>query len=128
MPLVQAWDVPDLVAALRRHAAARRERANIAWVLISRVNTGPEEAAELARLFKGSRVRLSVIDVNDPDGRFRKPDEEERNRFLAALDERGIAFVRRFSGGERIHAACGLLASVTHGGEPLPPPADPGPW
>ena len=32
--------------------------------------TRAEEARELARLFAGVKVRLSVIDVNDPTGRF----------------------------------------------------------
>ena len=41
---------------------------NLAWVLISGYNTGREEASELARLFRGVSVRLSIIDVNDPAG------------------------------------------------------------
>jgi 23S rRNA (adenine2503-C2)-methyltransferase len=126
MPAARGTAVADLMAAMRRLARARRKRVNLAWVLISGVNTGPEEAAELARLLEGMRARLSLIDVNDPDGRFRRPDDAERGRFLNALDEHGIAFVRRYSGGESIHAACGLLASETRGGEELAAPPESG--
>ncbi len=45
-------------------------------------------------------------------------DDAERGRFLDALRARGIAFVRRYSGGPDIHAACGMLASTARGGRP----------
>ena len=96
---------------------------NVAWVLISGFNTGPEEARELARLFQGVPVRLSIIDVNDPAGGFARATDEERGRFLSALAENGLGFVRRYSGGPDIDAACGMLASRTRGGEAHVPPA-----
>jgi len=111
--------VPELAAAMKRHAARRGGPVNLAWVLMSGVNTGPEEARELGRLFRGARVRISVIDVNDPTGEFRRADDSERSRFLQALSDEGLAFVRRYSGGPDIHAACGMLASVTRGGRAI---------
>ena len=119
VPLAQRYDVAALAGAMRRHAAARGGPVSLAWVLMSGVNSGAEEARELARLFAGVRVRLSVIDVNDHTGRFRRADDEERGRFLSALAENGIGFVRRYSGGPDIHAACGMLSSRTRGGEAL---------
>jgi 23S rRNA (adenine2503-C2)-methyltransferase len=106
--------------AMRRHAARHGGPVNLAWVLLSGVNTGREEAQALGRLFRGVRVRLSVIDVNDPEGRFVRAGDEERGRFLSALAEEGIGFVRRYSGGPDIHAACGMLAARARGGEALP--------
>lgn len=117
IPAARAYAVAELAAAMRRHAAARGGPANLAWVLMAGVNTQPEEAGELRRLFPDVAVRLSVIDVNDPTGRFRRADDAERGRFLAALAENGISFVRRYSGGPDIHAACGMLASSAHGGQ-----------
>jgi len=116
MPAGRAHGVPELAAAMTRHARARRDRVSLSWVLISGFNTGPEEARELGRLFRGVPVRLSVIDVNDPSGRFAPPSDEERGRFLSALAAEGIAFRRRYSGGPDIHAACGLLASRRRAG------------
>jgi 23S rRNA (adenine2503-C2)-methyltransferase len=119
MPVGQRYAVEDLAAAMRRHGAARRAYVHLAWVLMAGVNTGPEEAEALSRLFAGARVRLSLIDVNDPTGRFRPPDAHERGRFLSALAERRIPFVRRYSGGPDIHAACGMLAGSAQGGTPV---------
>jgi 23S rRNA (adenine2503-C2)-methyltransferase len=123
VPITARYGVAALASAMRRLAAASGGPVNLAWVLISGYNTGPEEARELARLFRGVRVRLSVIDVNDPASGFRRADDLERGRFLSALAENGIGFVRRYSGGPDIDAACGLLASRTRGGRPHLEPA-----
>jgi 23S rRNA (adenine2503-C2)-methyltransferase len=116
VPLTARYGVPELAAAMRRHAKVRGGTVNLAWVLISGFNTGEDEAHELGRLFRGVPVRLSVIDVNDPtEAHLRAPDEERR-RFLSAIADNGIGFMRRYSGGADIHAACGMLASRTRGG------------
>jgi 23S rRNA (adenine2503-C2)-methyltransferase len=117
VPLTTRYDVAELAAAMRRHAAARGGPVHLAWVLIAGFNTGADEARELSRLFRGVAVRLSVIDVNDPSERYRRAHDDERARFLSALSESGLAFVRRYSGGADIHAACGMLASRVRDGE-----------
>jgi 23S rRNA (adenine2503-C2)-methyltransferase len=101
---------------------ARCGPVHLAWVLISGFNTGADEARELGRLFRGVSVRLSVIDVNDPSDTYARASDEERGRFLSALAANGVAFVRRYSGGPDIHAACGMLAARTTGGAASPPP------
>jgi 23S rRNA (adenine2503-C2)-methyltransferase len=110
---------------MRRHAAARGGPVNLAWVLISGFNSSRDEARELGRLFHGVPVRVSLIDVNDPAGVFARASDDERGRFLSALAEEGLGFVRRYSGGPDIDAACGMLASRTRGGETHLPPAGP---
>jgi 23S rRNA (adenine2503-C2)-methyltransferase len=119
MPITARYDVPELAAAMRRHAARRGGPIHLAWVLMAGVNTGPDEARELGRLFAGVPVRVSVIDVNDPTGRFLRASDDERSRFLSALAENGLGFVRRYSGGPDIHAACGMLASRQQGGRTI---------
>jgi 23S rRNA (adenine2503-C2)-methyltransferase len=119
VPIGRTYSVAELAAAMRRHAARRGGPVHLAWVLMAGVNTGPEEARELSRLFSGVPLRVSVIEVNDPTGAFVRAGDEERGRFLSALSAAGIGFVRRYSGGPDIHAACGMLASVTRGGAPM---------
>ena len=115
------YRVADLAVAMRRHALRHGGPVNVAWVLMAGVNTGADEARELARLFPDVQLRLSAIDVNDPSGRFRRAGDAERGAFLDALSRHGIGFVRRYSGGSEIHAACGMLASRAQGGERLSP-------
>ncbi|MBK5257168.1 MAG: radical SAM protein [Vicinamibacteria bacterium] len=117
LPVASKWPVDALADSMKRLSKRQRNVINLAWVLMSGVNTGADEARELGRLFKGERVRVSVIDVNDPTGRFVRAGDEERGQFLNALSANGIPFVRRYSGGPDIHAACGMLARHVQGGE-----------
>ncbi len=116
VPITARYGVAELARAMRRLATLQGGPVHLGWVLISGYNTGPEEALELARLFAGVRVRVSVIDVNDPEGRFARASDDERGGFLQALSDNGLGFVRRYSGGPDIDAACGLLASRARGG------------
>jgi 23S rRNA (adenine2503-C2)-methyltransferase len=120
MPAARHHPVRDLAQAMRRHARRRRGVVHVAWVLMAGLNTGAEEAEGLARLFPDVRLRVSLIDVNDASAACRAPAAEERRAFMDALAARGIAFVRRYSGGADILAACGTLASTARGGHPLP--------
>jgi 23S rRNA (adenine2503-C2)-methyltransferase len=119
VPSARRYPVADLAAAMRRHAQRRGGPVNLAWVLMAGVNTGADEARELARLFPDVPLRVSAIDVNDPTGRFQRAGDAERGAFLDALARHGIGFVRRYSGGADIHAACGMLASLARGGEEI---------
>jgi 23S rRNA (adenine2503-C2)-methyltransferase len=116
MPVGRRYAVEDLARAMRRHAERRGGPIHLGWVLMSGVNTGEDEARALGRLFAGARLRVSVIDVNDPTGRFQRAGDDERGRFLTALAAEGIGFARRYSGGPDIHAACGMLAASAVGG------------
>jgi 23S rRNA (adenine2503-C2)-methyltransferase len=116
VPSARAHAVAELAAVMRRHSARRGGPVHLAWVLMAGVNTEPAEARELARLFAGVPVRISVIDVNDPGGRYRRAEQAERDRFLSALAEHHLPFVRRYSGGPDIDAACGMLAARARGG------------
>jgi 23S rRNA (adenine2503-C2)-methyltransferase len=121
VPSGRRHPVADLAAAVRRHAARRGGPVHLAWVLMAGVNDGEDEAHELGRLFAGVSVRMSVIDVNDPTGRFARAGEAARSRFLDALARRGVGFVRRYSGGPDVDAACGMLANrVSAVPAPLP--------
>ncbi len=56
-------------------------------------------------------VRLDLIDVTDPTGRWAPPEPDEYRRFRDVLArELPQPVVRRYSGGADIEAACGTLA------------------
>jgi 23S rRNA (adenine2503-C2)-methyltransferase len=112
MPVEQGFPLPELADAIREHAA-KRGRVTLEYVMIAGVNVGDEDAAALGALLRGIPVRLNPIAVNDASGRFRPPDEAEWNHFRDALGRElpGQPVVRRYSGGQDEHAACGMLAS-----------------
>lgn len=120
MPIGRTWSVRELAAAMIRHHRARRDVVHLAWVLMAGENAQPEEAREIRRVFGDVQIRVHVVDVNDTTGRYRRAGDAERKAFLSALAAERIAFVRRYSGGPDIHAACGMLASEVAGGVAIP--------
>jgi 23S rRNA (adenine2503-C2)-methyltransferase len=112
MPVEGLHPTAELMDALRERHQATGERITLAWTMISGVNTGEEDAGQLAELTKGLPVKLDLIDVNDPSGKYCPPSPEELHAFRDALRLHLAAPVaRRYSGGKDIGAACGMLAS-----------------
>ena len=113
MPVEDSYPTPDLLEALREYHTATGRRITLAWTAISGVNTREADARMLAELTRGLPIKLDLIDVNDPTGRFRPPGRDELNAFRDALRaEVGAPVARRYSGGQDVHAACGMLAGA----------------
>jgi 23S rRNA (adenine2503-C2)-methyltransferase len=111
MPIEKTWSLPELIAAVREHQAARGSRAMLAWVAIEGFNVGESDAREMAALCEGLPIRLDLIEVADPEGIFRAPDEAALSDFRERLQILGQPVVRRYSGGRDIDAGCGMLAA-----------------
>jgi 23S rRNA (adenine2503-C2)-methyltransferase len=111
LPIERANPTPELIEALREYHAASGQRVTLAWTMISGVNAGEDDAQRLADLTRGLPIKLDLIDVNDRTGRFQPPTREELDAFRDALRAKlGMPVARRYSGGQDIHAACGMLA------------------
>ena len=70
VPVAARWPVAEVMAAARRHALARRDRVMLSYVCIAGENVGEEDARALGALIGDTPVRLDLIDVTDPTGRF----------------------------------------------------------
>ena len=113
LPVEKAHPTPGLIAALREYHEATRRRVTLAWIMMAGINTGERDAEELAELVRGLPVKIDLIDVNDPTGRFKPPSREELGLFRDALRKHvGAPVLRRYSGGADIWAACGMLAGT----------------
>ncbi len=113
LPVEQAHPTEALMAALREYHAVTGQRVILAWIMIAGFNTREEDARQLAALTEGLPIKLDLIDVNDPSGRFVPPEPAELARFRDALRRHVAAPVaRRYSGGHDIDAACGMLAAT----------------
>ena len=113
VPVAGRTPIAEVMAAARRHARDRRERVMLAYVCISGVNVSEDDARALGDLIGDTPVRLDLIDVTDPTGRFHPPGDDERRAFRDALSRYvGQPVVRRYSGGKDIQAACGTLAGA----------------
>ncbi len=111
VPVAARWKLAVVMAAARRHALDRRDRVMLSYVCIAGENVRENDARALGELIGDTPVRLDLIDVTDPSGRYHPPGAEELSAFRDALSRYvGQPVVRRYSGGKDIQAACGTLA------------------
>jgi 23S rRNA (adenine2503-C2)-methyltransferase len=129
LPIAKTWPLVDVADALRALHASTGDRVTVAFCLMRGVNTGVDEVGALRALLPDVPLRINLIDVNDAraleDGGLRPPDDDERARFLDALQVLGQPIVRRYSGGRNKHAACGMLASTSLATPTAPPRTPP---
>jgi len=117
MPVERTHPFAELVDAIREYATVRGERAMLAYVAIQGLNTGLEDAQALEAAFRGIPIKVDLIDVADPTGRYLPPSAEELKAFRDHLQILRSPIARRYSGGKEIGAACGTLAASQQGGE-----------
>jgi 23S rRNA (adenine2503-C2)-methyltransferase len=122
LPIEKTHPLPELVEAIREYSTVRRERAMIAYVAISGFNLGREDAVALKETFEGIPIKVDLIDVTDPSGKYLPPSAEELKAFRDHLQILRAPIARRYSGGKDIGAACGTLEASQYGGVVQPPP------
>ena len=122
LPVEKTWPLPSLVEEIRQYAAHRKERAMLAYVMISGFNVGRDDAEALREVFDGIPLKLDLIDVTDPTGVHLPPTAEELAAFRNHLQVLKAPIARRYSGGKEIGAACGTLAASQSGGALLARP------
>jgi 23S rRNA (adenine2503-C2)-methyltransferase len=111
VPVASRTPISRVIEAARRHASARGERVNLAYVCIHGENVSEEDARLLGEVIGDTPVRLDLIDVTDHTGRYLPPTAEELKTFRDALSRYlKQPVVRRYSGGADIRASCGSLA------------------
>ncbi len=117
LPVEKTWPLATLVEEIKAYATSRKERAMLAYVMIRGFNTGREDAEALARTFAGVPVKIDLIDVTDPTGKYLPPTPEELAAFRDFLQVVKAPIARRYSGGKDIGAACGTLDASQRGGQ-----------
>ena len=113
MPVNRRYPLKELVAAMKRIPLQSGRKLTAEYVLLSGVNDSPEDARELARLFRGGRIKVNLIPYNPLEGApFRAPDPEVVDRFREILLGAGIQAITRERRGADIRAACGQLRAA----------------
>ena len=116
LPVEHTHPLSELVGWIREYASRRKERVMLAYVLIAGFNTGKEDAEALRDVFEGIPIKVDLIDVTDPTGKYQPPDEAELKAFRDHLQILKAPVARRYSGGKEIGAACGTLEASQRGG------------
>jgi 23S rRNA (adenine2503-C2)-methyltransferase len=116
LPVENTWNLQSLLAEIKAYSEERNERAMVAYVMISGFNVGLEDAQALQKAFEDIKVKIDLIDVTDPTGKYLPPTEDELMSFRTHLQIMKAPIARRYSGGKEIGAACGTLEASQRGG------------
>ena len=110
VPVNRRYGLADVVGACRRFPTGRRRRITFEYTLLAEVNDSVRDAVGLARLLGGIRAKVNVIPLNEAPGiPYRRPSDDQVDRFARALSHHGVTVSVRKSRGRDIRAACGQL-------------------
>src|SRR5512134_376576 len=116
MPVNRRYPLKELAAAMKRIPLQSGRKVTAEYVLLEGVNDSPEDARELARLFRGGRIKVNLIPFNPLEGAlYESPAPETVERFREILLGAGIQAITRERRGADIRAACGQLRGAAGG-------------
>jgi len=111
MPVNERYPLPDVLAACREWARARRRPVFVEYLMLAGVNDRYEQAVDLARaLVPRELFKVNLIPYNPTGTGFEGSGRAAIDAFRATLEERGVRATVRLTRGRDIDAACGQLA------------------
>jgi 23S rRNA (adenine2503-C2)-methyltransferase len=110
MPVNERYPLADVLAECRRHAALRRRKVFVEYVMLAGVNDRVEQARQLAALLDSRSFKVNLIPYN-PTGAFDGSSRKAIDAFKHVLDRAGLPATVRLTRGRDIDAACGQLAA-----------------
>jgi len=112
MPVNRKHPLKEVVAAVRKIPLQSGRKVTVEYVLLAGINDTPGDAAALARLLKGARIKVNLISYNEHrKSPYRPPKRETIDRFRDILLAEGIRAITRERRGADIAAACGQLCA-----------------
>ncbi|MDR2194577.1 MAG: 23S rRNA (adenine(2503)-C(2))-methyltransferase RlmN [Treponema sp.] len=115
MPVTRTNPLPLLKETLIYYQRKHSKRITLETVLLRHINTSHKDAELVARFADDLDVAINVIPWNPVAGmRFEgaalgEPDRAEVERFIAALQKKGLNVTKRFKKGRGVAGACGQL-------------------
>ena len=114
MPIANRYSMAEILEACRYHIAKTGRRVIFEYALSDGVNSGEDQARELAGKLRGMQCHVNLIPLNVVKERDMKGVSEKTvTRFLRALEAEHISATRRREMGDDIEGACGQLRRTT---------------
>lgn len=113
MPVARENTLPDIMIEAKRYTELSGRRVSFEYLLLGNVTDSIADAGRLVKLIHGIPCKINLIRYNPIDGLpFKRPREEDVQRFKEYLYPRTYAVTVRESRGLDVGGACGQLAGV----------------
>ncbi|MBQ9211797.1 MAG: 23S rRNA (adenine(2503)-C(2))-methyltransferase RlmN [Clostridia bacterium] len=114
MPIANRYSMAEILEACRYYIAKTGRRVIFEYALSDGVNSGEDQARELAGKLRGMQCHVNLIPLNVVKERDMKGVSEKTvTRFLRTLEAEHISATRRREMGDDIEGACGQLRRTT---------------
>lgn len=112
MPIETVYSLPEVIGTIREFDFGRQRRVSFEYIMFKDLNDTQRHVNELARILNGIRCRINLIRFHPiPNTPLESADETAIERFMVALNKKGIRTTVRASRGQDIYAACGMLST-----------------
>ena len=112
MPINIKNSLEELLNVSRKYTETLNRWLTFEYVLLKEINDSIEDAKRLLSMIAGlKKCKLNIIPYNETDGKFRRPDRDQIEKFVVALRSAKFPITVRWSKGTDIDAGCGQLAN-----------------
>ncbi|HRW96283.1 MAG TPA: 23S rRNA (adenine(2503)-C(2))-methyltransferase RlmN [Bacteroidales bacterium] len=112
MPIQNVYPLSEVLDLLRSFDPGKQRRISFEYIMFSNLNDTPRHVNELARILNGIRCRINLIRFHPiPGTPLTGSPDDVIEKFMVALNNKGIRTTIRASRGQDIYAACGLLST-----------------
>ncbi|MEZ5196351.1 MAG: 23S rRNA (adenine(2503)-C(2))-methyltransferase RlmN [Bacteroidales bacterium] len=112
MPVQNNHPIEEVLNVIRNYDLGRQRRVSFEYIMFKGMNDTPRHVNQLARILNGIRCRINIIRFHPiPDAPYQTSDKQTIQKFIEALNKKGITTTLRASRGQDIEAACGLLST-----------------
>jgi len=110
VPVNRLWPLAVLEDAVAAWRERTHRRPSIEWAMIDRTNDSEEQAERLVPIALRLHAHVNLIPLNPTPGWPTAPSSKSAiGRFVAVLEDAGVAVTVRDTRGREIEAACGQL-------------------
>jgi 23S rRNA (adenine2503-C2)-methyltransferase len=112
MPIESVYSLPQVIETIKSFDFGRQRRISFEYIMFKGVNDTMRHVKELVKILNGIRCRINLIRFHPVPGTpLKTSDDATMEKFMVALNEKGIRTTIRASRGQDIYAACGLLST-----------------
>src|SRR6185503_9026119 len=110
MPVNRKYPLAELVKACEHYQRRKERMITFEYILIAGVNDDVGQTRPLAALAGKLNAKVNLIPYNSVPGLpWQRPSDASQEKFLSALEARGVTATLRREKGHDIDAACGQL-------------------
>ncbi len=112
MPFERVYSLKQVLDTIRSFDFGRQRRVSFEYIMFKDLNDTPRHVNQLARILNDIRCRINLIRFHPiPNTPLENSDDATIEKFMLALNDKGIRTTIRASRGQDIFAACGLLST-----------------